>query len=185
MTTQILLFAGYGDKGDWDSIMSGLRKIKNAKVNAVAIPWEEKIDIEEFVSKLPKSKCIIIAHSIGFIFAYYLAKLRPKKVKLIISIDGSYIGPAAVAARKLITSELPPMLLNLIKQIPETIIEMPVRTICLRRLRIEDGVLKKYIPEDNMYDSIRYYIGNHALHKDPVIAQDIIDLVKMKLVKYR
>ena len=85
----------------------------------------------------------------------------------------------------MITSELPPMLLNLIKQIPETIIEIPVRTICLRRLRIEDGVLKKYIPEDNTYDSIRYYIGNHTLHKDPAIAQDIIDLVKMKLVKYR
>lgn len=196
--TLILLFPGFENNADeWSKIVeyghpnrgapiSFMRRLKTLKlpIRHVDIDWTVPIDVVQFVKDLretiPKTqKLVLIGHSLGALFCYRFAELFPRQVKLILSLDGSPLGPAgANNVNKVLEKNNNVVLVNYVKQIPLNEVKMPVKSICYRNLKIKDDQVN-YKKEETANLTIRYYANiGHFVHANDLTVTDIINDLK-------
>lgn len=196
--TLVLLFPGFENNSDeWSKIVeyehpnhgapiSFMRKLKSLKlpIKHIDIDWSKQINVVQFVKELrntlPKTqKLILIGHSIGFLFCYRFAELFPRQVKLMLSLDGSPIGPAGTAnVNRVLEKNKNAVLVSYAKQVPLNAVKMPVRSVCYRNLHIkEDHVSYKAEETENL--TIRYYTNiGHFVQTNELTVNDIIYDIK-------
>ncbi len=196
MSLVILLFPGYDNTADeWSKIVeyvhpqrgtpiSFLRRLKKLKIpiKHVDVDWKQKTNIAEFNQKLcekfeKKTKFILIGHSIASLFCYDFVRQFTKRVKKVLLLDTTLIGPEGKAkVDKILAEGKDPIRADYATQTPVDAIEWPVSTVVYRNLHVrEDGscVVKKESGGDKMY--IRYYVNaGHFVHIHDYVVDDII-----------
>lgn len=176
---------GHPNRGKSINFMKRLKSLKHP-IRHIDIDWTVPIDIPAFVKDLHKDvpkgvKLILIGHSLGLLFCYYYAMAFPNRVKMVLSLDGSFIGPSGKAhVEKVLAKNENPVLVDYAKQTPLKSVKFPMKAICYRNLHIRQDGMVNYRDESEVFERVRYYINiGHFVQTNPNTVEDIVNDISL------
>ncbi len=164
-------------KGEDIEFLSKLSKLP-IDMHFASISWTTGLDVEKYIIDLGKilagRKLILVGHSLGMLFCYLYAKKYKEQVLGCISIDGCYLGTAAVKSIERIKTGTDADLKYFANFIPIRDMTMPVNTICFRNLKMVANDRLEYTDETKLKKyTVKHYVQlGHYLHA--VIPDEII-----------